>query len=108
MAVLMFPVFLSLAGALPAWCYVYFNNGFSNVKRSRGVDWREFVLAIPGFWLTHVLFWPVGVIAWFANGKPAKSLAAIEMGGRQVRTVVPTDRYEVRDGVATPKSSSAR
>lgn len=100
LALLVSMMWISIIGLFIALPIVYFRNGFATVKREHGVDWREFLLAVPGFWLSNVVFWPIGVVRWLVRGRPRRSLAVVQLEGREVRTVVDTETYIVERGIA--------
>jgi hypothetical protein len=105
-ALLGFVFGLCLVGAFPAWLVVYFRNGFHTVKAEHGVDWREFMLAVPGFWLANVVFWPIGLVNWLRGGRPARSLAVISVDGRPARQVLSPAAFDIRGGVARSRSAA--
>jgi hypothetical protein len=95
-----------IIGVVVAFWVVYFRNGLGSVKRAHRVDWREYLLSNIGFWFTNVLAWPVGLTMWFSQGQPPKSLAAVEVDGREARSFVSTADYDVSDGIARTAAAS--
>lgn len=104
-SVLTFVVGLSLVGMIPAFWVTYFRSGLSDIKATYGIDWREFYLSNLGYWISHFVLWPIGLIAWLRAGRPPKKVAVISIDGREVRSFVSSQHYTIDVGRATSSAT---
>lgn len=66
--------------------------GFWEIKAKAGVDWREFLLGNPLFFVIlwgKAVLWPVVFVTWLVQGQPDSPwTATTRLNGREVRAVL--------------------
>jgi hypothetical protein len=74
--------------------------GLADIKRSQGVDWREFARPNPGWMvLTYgkILAWWAVLIAWLLQGRPPSPWrATTKLDGREVRAILRVSGTDMR------------
>jgi hypothetical protein len=87
-------------GLLVGLPVLYFRAGLGRIKRSEGIDWREFLIPNIGFFLLMVgkaILWPVTVVHWNLQGRPTSPWVAVtSLNGRSVRRIVRSESLGIR------------
>ena len=79
-------------GLIASMITYYRRSGLAGIKSSQGIDWREFLIPNPVFFLlllVKAVLWPVVLIFWLATGRRNSPWRAVtDMGGRPARAIL--------------------
>ena len=79
-------------GLIASMITYYRRSGLGGIKSSQGIDWREFLIPNPAFFLlllAKAVLWPVVLIFWVATGRRNSPWRAVtDMGGRPARAIL--------------------
>lgn len=79
-------------GVIASIVTYYMRSGLGDVKSSQGIDWRQFLLPNPAFFvllLVKAALWPAVLIFWLVTGRPQSPwLAVTDRDGRPVRAIL--------------------
>lgn len=86
--------FLGIAhfiGIFVAWFVFYRRSGLADIKACEGIDWREFLIPNPMYFLAtwiQCMFWEIPLLLWLVTGRPESPWrATTEMNGRPARSL---------------------
>jgi hypothetical protein len=81
-----------IVGFLVSWFMYYQRAGLAGIKAREGIDWREFLIPNPAWFLQmwgKCSVWPVVLVVWLAQDRPDSQWRAVsEINGQPARTIV--------------------